>query len=114
MSEMTLEEFWAALAPVEFKPVFYRLYYNADGTPICYTMEDLPGNYIELDQAMYSRSPVNVRVVDGKLKEIQPASLVKKLVPSNEGVPCHPSDICIVVNASQPNIKWSIKTNETN
>jgi hypothetical protein len=112
MSEMTPEEFWAILhAPVEVKPIFYRLYYNNDGTPLFYSMEDLPGNYIDIDAETYSRRPSNIRVVDSKLKEIKPASLVKKLVPGDRGIECDPRDICIVTD-SQPNIKWSLKTNE--
>ena len=114
MSEITPEEFWAVLhTPIETKPIFYRLYYNDDGTLICYSMEDLPGNYIEIDVETYHRTPANVRVVDGKLKEIKIASLVKKLVPSDCGVSCDPRDICVVTD-SQPNIKWSIKTYESN
>lgn len=114
MSEMTPEEFWAILhAPVETKPIFYRLYYHADGTPICYSMEDLPGNYIEIDVETYHRGSSNVRVVDGQVKEIKLAGLVKKLIPSDHGISCDPRDICIVTD-SQKNTKWSIKTYETN
>lgn len=113
MNEMTPEEFWAiAQAPVEVKPIFYRLYYRDDGTPICFSMEDLPHNYIEVDQAMYSRSPINVRVVNGILKEIKPASTVKKLIPTDYGTACDPRDVCVVADV-EPNIKWSLKTNET-
>lgn len=94
------------------QPVFYRLYYHANGTPICYSMEDMPGNYIELDAATYSRSPGNVRVVDGKLKEFQPKGVITKLKPSKTGTPCHPDDIGIVVDNDQPHIKWSLETDE--
>lgn len=111
---MTAEEFWAILQnPVETRPIFYRLYYNNDGTPICYTMEDLPGNYIEIDVETYHRTPANVRVIDGKLKEINLANLVKKLVPGADGISCDPRDICVVTSDTQPNIKWSIKTYES-
>jgi len=112
---MTPEEFWAILhAPVETKPIFFRLYYNDnDGTLICYSMEDLPHNYIEIDAETYNRSPSNIRVINGKLKEINPANLVKKLVPSEHGVLCDPRDVCVVTK-SQPNIKWSLKTYESN
>jgi hypothetical protein len=110
---MTEEEFWAILqAPVEIKPVFYRLYYNDDGTPICYSMEDLPGNYIDIEVETYHQTPSNVRVVDGKLKEIKIARLIKKLVPGNCGIACDPRDICVVTD-SHLNTKWSIKTYET-
>ena len=114
MSEMTPEEFWAILhAPVEIKPIFFRLYHDADGDPICYSMEDLPGNYIEITLEEYHLSSPTVRVVDGKLKEIKLAGLVKKLIPSDHGTLCDPRDICVVTD-SQPNTKWSIKTYETN
>ena len=51
---MTPEEFWSILhdAP-EPEPVFYRVYYSDDGTVICYSMEDLPGKYINIDQTCY-------------------------------------------------------------
>lgn len=110
---MTEAEFWAALAPVETPEVFFRLYYNEDGTPICYSMEDLPHNYIELTAEQYHQSPPNVRVVNGQMVVVKPANIVKQLVPGTEGIACHPDDICIVVAETEPHIKWSIKTNET-
>ena len=111
---MTLEEFWAVLhAPVEVKPIFFRLYYNDDGILICYSMEDLPHNYIEIDAETYNRSPSNIRIINGKIKEVNPTSLVKKLVPGEDGVLCDPRDVCVVTK-SQPNVKWSLKTYESN
>lgn len=110
---MTPEEFWLILHSMpEPVPVFYRLYYNDDGTPICYTMEDLPGKYIDIDQPTYARSHPNVRVVDGKIIEIIPTVQIKKLKPSTSGTACDPRDICVVVSQSQPHINWSVKTNE--
>jgi hypothetical protein len=115
MSELTKQEFWSILqATSEFKPVFYRLYYNDNGTPIIYSMEELLGNYIEVDQQTYVLTPFNVRVVDGKLVYIKPIVTVKKLQPSDQGTPCDPSDVCIVVAEDQPNQKWTIATNEIN
>lgn len=110
---MTPEEFWSILHSMpEPVPVFYRLYYNDDGTPICYTMEDLPGKYIDIDQLTYARSQPNVRVVDGKIIEIIPTVQIKKLKPGTSGTACDPRDICVVVDQSQPHINWSVKTNE--
>jgi hypothetical protein len=95
------------------KPIFYRLYYRDDGTPICYSMEDMPGNYIELDAATYSRSPGNVRVIDGKLKEFQPKGMVTKLKPNAiNGTPCSPVDVAIVVEQTQPHTKWNLENND--
>lgn len=113
MSDMTPDEFWSILhnMPVPV-PVFYRLYYNNDGTPICYSMEDLPGKYIELDLETYRLSPTNVKVVDNKLVLIKPTSTVTKLQPNGYGTACHPDDVCIVVDNLQPHTKWSRVTND--
>lgn len=111
---MTPEEFWAILHDVpEVKSVFYRLYYNEHGEPLFYTMEDLPGNYIEIDQETFTQSPSNVRVVNGLLKRIT-TSAIRKLVPADNGTCCDPRDICVVVNAEQTHQKWSIKRYEPN
>lgn len=110
---LTEDDFWGALnAMPEPKPVFYRLYHN-DGFPLFYSMEDLPGTYIEVDAETFSRSPTNVRVRDGKLVESK-WKTTSKLVPSETGTPCHPDDICIVVNPAQEHQRWSKKTYETN
>ena len=112
---MTEEEFLAILTrPVKEVPAFFRLYYRDDGSPICFSMEELPHNYIDVTQEVYSRSPVNVRVADGKMIEIKPATYVKKLKPSTNGTPCDPRDVCVVVTENQKHIKWSLVHSETN
>ena len=116
MSELTEQEFWAKLQAIpEPKQIFYRLYYNNDGSPIIYTMEDLPGNYIEVDQETYVLAPFNVKVTDNKLVYIKPVITVKKLQPSNSyGTACDPRDVCVVVGLDQPHVKWTIVNNELN
>jgi hypothetical protein len=116
MSEITEQEFWSILQAVpESKPVFYRLYYNDDGTPIIYSMEQLSDNYIEVDQETYVLSPFSVRVVDSRLIHIKPVITVKKLQPSHtNGTACDSRDVCIVVSTDQPHTKWTIATNEIN
>ena len=96
----------------EPKPIFHRLYYNDDGTPICYSMEDLPGKYIEIDQATYAKGLYNVRVIDGRIVEIVPKVTIKKLKPSEHGTCCDPQDICVIVDPAKPHTKWSVTTNE--
>lgn len=112
---MTPEEFWSILHSMpEPVPVFYRLYYNDDGSPNFYTMEDLPGNFIEVDQETYIHSRMNVKVVDGLLQIIKPTIKINKLAPGqNTGTSCHPHDVCVVVAPDQLHIKWSQVTNET-
>lgn len=115
MSELTPDEFWSILhnAP-EPTPIFYRLYHDKDGHPIIYSMEELPDNYIEVDQETYVLAPFNVRVVNGKLTYIKPVVTVKKLQPGITGTSCDPRDVCVVVSLDQPHTKWTIVNNEIN
>ena len=96
------------------KPVFYRLYYHPDGIPVCYTMADLPGTYIEIDQATYAQSLPNVRVANGKIITIKQSDTVTKLQPGLTGTPCNPHDVCVVVSEDQPHTYWNTKTHEIN
>ena len=113
---MTEEEFWQILhAPVESNPIFYRLYHDNGGSPIIYSMEALPGNYIEVDQETYVLAPFNVRVVDSKLNYIKPVVTVKKLQPTeSNGTACNTQDVCVIVDQDQPHTKWTIVNNEIN
>jgi len=111
---MTPEEFYGALANMpEPKPVFYRLYHDAQGVPLFYSMEDLPGTYIEIDQETWQRNASNVRVRNGRLVTMTWYSGAK-LVPSESGTPCAPTDVAIVVSDQGPHIKWSRQTYEGN
>ena len=105
---MTPEEFWDILhsMPVP-NPVFWRLYYNDQGEPVCYSMEDLSGNYIDIDAETFGLAPANVRVVDNKLKYITTRTS-DKLVPSTTGTLCHPQNVAVVV--TQHGTYWRKKT----
>jgi hypothetical protein len=106
-------EFWRSFQWPEIQPVTYRLYHDEQGRPIIYTMEDLPGTYIEVDQATYIYGSFGVRVVDGKLVTIKPAITAKKLQPSqDQGTPCDPRDVCVVIDHGAEHQKWNITTNE--
>ena len=110
------EDFWAEvvrlLPPQPDAEIFYRLYYDLEGHPLFYSMEDLPGNYIEIDQATYSQASGNVRVVDGRLQKLYSTKSVGKLRPSTEGTPCDPRDVCVVVGTDQSHVLWK-KTYES-
>ena len=110
---MQIDEFWSILhAMPEPQPVFFRLYHQ-DGVPLFYSMEDLPGTYIEIDAETFSRSPMHVRVHDGRLVESIQRTTVK-LVPSDTGTPCYPDNVAIVVPETEPHQRWSKQTYETN
>lgn len=116
MTNQTTENFLQAWS--EFKwpdPVIpsYRLYYNDDGTPKCYSMEHLPDKYVEVDAETFALSPWNVRVIKNKITFVQPPVQVQKLQPNQSGgIRCHPHDVCIVVTDQQPHITWNKITNE--
>jgi hypothetical protein len=113
MSKQTTDNFWQAFNTWDTElscPVFYRLYYNDDGSPKTYTMEDLPGNYIEVDRDTYVVGSYNVRVIDQKLVHLAPQNLITKLQPNAvAGTACDPQDVCVVVSDSMPHTKWSLQ-----
>jgi hypothetical protein len=109
---VTPDEFWSVLhdAPVPV-PVTYRLYHNASGTPLFYSMEDVPGTYIEIDQETYARSASNVRIRQGKLVEVT-WQVAQKLTPADTGTHCHTQDVSIVV--ADHGQYWKKTTYESN
>jgi hypothetical protein len=109
---ITLEELIAIHTAIpEPLPVFYRLYHDADGVPLFYTMEHEPGTYIEIDQDTYTRSSMRVRVRNGQLVELT-WKTTQKLTPNGVGTQCDPSDVAIVTN-NPHNTKWSKRVYES-
>jgi hypothetical protein len=112
----TTNNFWQAWNAMQWPdamPPKHKLYYNPDGTPRCYSMEDLPGDYIEVDAETYAVSSFWVRVVNQKLVPIIPKISVQKLRPSHSGMACDPRDVCVPVPEHEPHVKWSWTTNDT-
>ena len=108
--EELIKMFQAVPAP---PPPFFRLYHDADGVPLFYSMEDRPGTYIEITPEEYHCNNSNVRVRDGQLVEVTWATTTK-LVPGNSGSPCHPDNVAVIVAEDQPHQRWSKQTYESN
>lgn len=107
---MTPEEFFAILhAAPQPLPAQRRLYHDEQGRVLFYTMEDLPGRWIEVDPLTYAHAPHDVRVIAGKLVPIPRANHIRKLRPAVSGMPCDPRDICLIVSPDQPHVKWSVQ-----
>ncbi len=113
---MTEQEFWDILFDVpETKPVFFRLYHDSTGVPLFYSMEDLPGTYIEIDADTYARSSMTVRVRDSKIVQIS-CRPTNKLVPGTTGTTgtnCHIKDVAVISSSSDA-VKWTKRTYEEN
>ncbi len=116
MTDQTTDNFWQAWNKFEWPESTvpsYRLYYNDDGTPKCYSMEVMPDKYVEVDAQVFASRPWNVRVINGKLTHVTPPVTVQKLKPClGTGTPCDPRDVCVVVNPQQPHVTWNKTTNE--
>lgn len=110
MSDFDPTEFFCNLPPV--KQPSYRIYYDDTGRPTSYTVEDLPGNYIEVDVATYTDCNRNIRIVDGKIEKIRQPVWVAKLTPDELGISCHLNNVAVVVDHTQPHTKWSLKHRE--
>ena len=87
----------------EYKPVLrkepeFRLYYNDDGSIICYSCENLEGKYIVIDAQTFAECRQNVEIVDGVIKLIKPLITTQKLIESAQGTRCAIEDINIVVS----------------
>jgi len=73
-----------------------RLYYDDAGQPVTYSQEDLPGNYIVVDQQTFNEYRMDVRIVDGKVTRPNMITEFRKLVPSDEGTETLVEDVTIV------------------
>ncbi len=108
---MTPDEFFGALENMPLpRPVFYRLYHDSTGFPLFYSMEDLPGTYIEITAEQYAKNDSNVRVRNGKLIPVT-WQTAQKIAPSDSGTLCHSQDVAVVVK--QNGTYWSKRTYES-
>ena len=111
MTEQEFLDFWKAIEWPEIKPVYFRLYYDDSGLPLFYSHEDQLGKYIDLTPEQFALRDLQVRVVNGVLTPCK-RPVPPKLVPGDQGTPCYPNDIAVVVSAQEPNQRWKLKQYE--
>jgi hypothetical protein len=118
MSDETTENFWSVIENFQWPdpvPVTYRLYHDDEGRPLFYSMEELPGTYIEVDQPTYIHGSHQVQVKNGKLIVLEPRIQVSKLVTDlDSGVPCDIRDVCVIVEIDRVHQKWKKIANDIN
>lgn len=95
--EINGEEF-LVIESKETEKVEYRLYYDENGYVLFYTCDKPAGNYIVVDQNIYSEMRHDWRVIDGKLTKLIPGIMITKLKPSTTGIYCASEDVSIVVD----------------
>jgi hypothetical protein len=107
---MNEQEFWAALTPIPPNKTQYRLYYDQNGLPLKYSVDEEPGNYIEVTAFEYLKASFKLKVKDEVIVYLKEPA-VPKLVISTHGTATHLDDIT-VLSDSVVNNKWSLKIYE--
>ena len=90
----------------------YRLYYNPDGTPKHYTMQELEGDYIFVDQQTFQCCRYDIVVVGGKIKSLNENSIARYYISDESATAtcCDPHDITLIVDKTQQHIFWDYRT----
>lgn len=91
----------------------FRLYYDENGSVICYTCDDLPGNYLTVDSTTFIEARYDVKVIDGELVRNYHQLYVSKLVPTTEqenSTKCSKTDISIIADENIESQNWRVKT----
>lgn len=102
--DLFLQEALELLPELPQAPAEHRAYFDHKGTLLFYSMEDLPGNYVVVDQDTWACGATNIRLRDGQLIWIT-APDSSKLVPAMHGVSCDARDVT-VITTHDPCQKW--------
>jgi hypothetical protein len=92
--------------------VEFRLYYDDNGNVLYYTCDKPEGNYIVIDRQTYAECRHDIKVVDGKIINLNQIALISKLIPSTTGTKCSIHDINIISEDSIETQYWNVRTNE--
>lgn len=109
-SGLNLQQALSECKPPEILPLMYRLYHDSDGLPLRYSMQEEPGDWIEITCEQYHRASSKVRVRAGRL-ELLDSPIVGKLRPGSSGVLCHTRDVCVIIDHA-PGTYWRLDHEE--
>ena len=104
-----MTNFWQAAKQhkkIQPKKQERRLYYDDAGRPVEYTGEDLPGNYIIVNELAFQEGRHDVVVKDGKLTRPNAITQYRKLIPSNQGIETAVEDVTIVTQGQHWDMKY--------
>lgn len=113
-----MDAFWQAANQHDWNQietrVEYRVYYDGQGNITCYSMEDLPGEYVVVDRQTFDQVRMDLKVRNGQLIRLTKQS-TWRLMPAQDNVyACHADDVSIIVDGDYHNKKfWKVEiTNE--
>ena len=106
-------EFWQNYQWPKEPLLYFRLYHDEHGKPICYSRLDQPGLYTEVTPEEFAVGRMDVTVRDGRLVyPMRPR--MPCLRPGHQGTACHPLDVTVVVCGDEPDHKrWSVDNDAT-
>ena len=111
---MNDEDYVLVFDAPKIEPPEFRLYYEEEtGKVLFYTCEKPEGKYLVIDSVTFACARHDVRVIDGRLSTVNPAFIVSKLIPSEEGTTCLREDISIIASKDHADTQdWKMITYE--
>ena len=87
----------------------FKLYYDDEGDPICYSMDDLEyPNWIQVTPLEFAVCDLNIKVHKGKILKMKDTRWLLQI--SDSGTPCDPTDVSLVVNENvEDHVYWNYK-----
>lgn len=100
---------WREWSPPSAPNTQYRCYHDAQGRPLQYTTEHLPGTWIEVNAKEFSLASRHMRVRDGRLIPWR-SEIRQKLCPGSAGTACAIAHVAITVPETEPYQRWHTRT----
>jgi hypothetical protein len=91
----------------------FKLYYNSDGSVNQYSMEDLPGDHIEIDADTFHACRYDVKIVKNKIISLSQTVISKYYqtdTAAENTVATDPWDILLLVSTDEPHILWDYRS----